>query len=66
MKVYQQNDQSHTIEDYGHTQFRKSEDSKSNHSNTEDANGSNVGVNSAWAMEGTYIRNPNPKYENGF
>ena len=54
MKVYQQNDQSHTIEDYGHTQFRKSEDSKSNHSNTEDANGSNVGVNSAWAMEGTY------------
>ena len=48
MKVYQQNDHSHS-------QFTKSEDSKSNHSNTEDANGSNVGVNSAWAIEGTLL-----------
>ena len=56
MKIYQQQNDHHDEEN--DFQFIKSENPSSNDSNNEEASGTNIASNSAWAIEGrllTYI-----------
>ena len=53
MKIYQQQNDHHDEEN--DFQFIKSENPSSNDSNNEEASGTNIASNSAWAIEGRIV-----------
>ena len=54
MKIYQQQNDHHDEEN--DFQFIKSEKLSSNDSNNEEASGTNIASNSAWAIEGRIVK----------